>query len=409
MRFIYSISIHVYSLLIQLAAIGGHRKARLWIHGRRSQKSEWRPSQDSDRWIWFHVSSLGEFEQGRPLIEYYRDKHPDIKILLTFFSPSGFEIRKNYSLADKVLYLPKDTPRNARRLLSAFQCKMVFFVKYDFWFNYMHELQRHNVPLFLISGIFRKKQHFYKWYGSWARKQLSAFSHFFVQNSESVHLLMQAGFTNITLCGDTRFDRVVKVANEAKAFPEIEHFIQQKPVYMAGSSWEPDERFIIQLIEQKKEIKFIIIPHEVDDERIDHLIEALPCKASLYSEKSKHGFNENQVLIINTIGMLSSLYRYATIAHIGNGFGSGIHNTLEAAVYGVPVIFGPNYHKFQEAKDLILCGGGFSFSTTEEYNLLCERLFENRDQASQAASTYVRSKAGATRIITQAIEKMLEF
>ena len=403
MRFIYSFSVHLYTFAIRLAALTGNNKAKLWISGRQLQKHHFSENHNDNQWLWFHVSSLGEFEQGRPLIEHYRSHNPEYKILLTFFSPSGFEVRKNYKEADLVLYLPSDRKCNARRLLKNFNIKTAFFVKYDFWFNYLHALNKSGIPLYLVSGIFRKKQHFFKWYGSWQRRQLAAFTHFFVQNEPSAELLKQIGYFNFTVTGDTRFDRVVKVAGEAKSFPEIEQFIQQQPVYMAGSSWEPDEKFIIQLIQKRTDLKFIIVPHEIDEERIQNLLQSLPCKASLYTEKNLPDFANNRILIINTIGMLSSLYRYATIAHIGNGFGSGIHNTLEAAVYGVPVIFGPNHQKFQEAKDLIECGGGFSFTDETQYADICNKLFDNSDNrktASEAAKQYVLKNAGATEMIT---------
>lgn len=407
MRCIYSISVHIYTFVIRLAALSGNDKAKHWLNGRKSQKHLFSENHNNNQWLWFHVSSLGEFEQGRPLIEHYRSHNPEYKILLTFFSPSGFEVRKNFKEADLVLYLPSDTKCHARRLLKNFNIKTAFFVKYDFWFNYLHELKKSDIPLYLVSGIFRKNQHFFKWYGRWQRRQLAAFTHFFIQNDTSAELLRQYGFSNYTITGDTRFDRVVKVAKDAKSFPEIEQFVQQQPVYMAGSSWEPDEKFIIQLIQKKTNLKFIIVPHEINEERIRNLLQSLPCKASLFTEKNLPDFNNNRILIINTIGMLSSLYRYATIAHIGNGFGSGIHNTLEAAVYGVPVIFGPNYHKFLEAKDLIDCGGGFSFATDAEYHTLCDSLLNDYaacKTASEAAQQYVAAHAGATSVIVDTIK-----
>jgi len=407
MRLLYTFSIQLYTFAIRIAALTGNSKARLWLSGRKNQKNIFHESHNDQPWLWFHVSSLGEFEQGRPLIEHYRSHNPAYKILLTFFSPSGFEVRKNYKEADLVLYLPSDTPGHARLLLSNFNIATAFFVKYDFWFNYMNALKKRNIPLYLVSGIFREKQHFFKRYGGWQRRQLATFTHFFVQNDISASLLKNAGYSNVTINGDTRFDRVVKVASDAKSFPEIEQFIQQKPVYMAGSSWEPDEKYIIQLIEKKQDIKFILVPHEIDEDRIARLKQTLPCKASLYTEKDQPDFNNNRVLIINTIGMLSSLYRYATIAHIGNGFGSGIHNTLEAAVYGVPVLFGPNYHKFQEAKDLIACGGGFTFSNDAEYHAVCDTLLNHSaacKTASEAAKQYVATHAGATSVIVETIQ-----
>jgi len=410
MRVLYTISIYFYTFAIRLSAIAGNSKAKLWLTGRKSQKKEFFKDHTSEKWIWFHVSSLGEFEQGRPLIEHFKTTHPQYTILLTFFSPSGFEVRKNYKEADLVLYLPSDTPAHARRLLNAFNISIAFFVKYDFWFNYLNALKKRDIPLYLVSGIFRPKQHFFKWHGSWQRRQLKAFTHFFLQNKTSEALLKNIGFDNVTVTGDTRFDRVAQVAAGAKMFPEIEQFIQQKPVYMAGSSWEPDEKVIVQLIQQRPDLKFIIVPHEIDDARVERLVQALPCKASLYSKKEEPDFTNNRVVIINTIGMLSSLYRYATIAHIGNGFGSGIHNTLEAAVYGIPVIFGPNYHKFQEATDLIANGGGFSFSDEMQYLNICKKLLDDSEvykSAARAGKEYVEHNAGATKIIADFVKQTI--
>ncbi|NLL28507.1 MAG: 3-deoxy-D-manno-octulosonic acid transferase [Bacteroidales bacterium] len=402
MRPLYSFFIHLYTVAVHIAAIFGNNKAKLWISGRKNQKNIF-TEKHNGKWIWFHVSSLGEFEQGRPLIEFYKKNHPDYNILLTFFSPSGFEIRKNYTNADKVLYLPADTKKNAKKLLNSFEIKVAFFVKYDFWFNYLHTIKERNIPLYLISGIFRKQQHFFKWYGFWQRKQLKSFTHFFLQNEVSKKLLDEIGFKNSTIAGDTRFDRVIEIASSAKEYKEIEAFIQNKLVYLAGSSWEPDEEYIFKAIKAFPDVKFIIVPHEIDAARIDKLINKLPVKASLYTNKDTADFNNNQVLIVNTIGMLSSLYRYSSIAHIGNGFGSGIHNTLEAAVYGIPVIFGPNYTKFQEAIDLIKLGGGFSFSNQHEYLKLCETLINDTDinkKHAEIAKKYVFDKAGATKTIT---------
>lgn len=403
MRFIYSTAIRTYVLLIHLAALVGNSKAKLWIRGRKDQKLQQHSILPNERWIWVHASSLGEFEQGRPLIEALKIQFPDLKILLTFFSPSGYEIRKNYSSANRVLYMPADLPSNAKKFIDTYHPIAVFFVKYDFWFNFLAELKKRNIPVFLVSGIFRPAQHFFKWYGKWQRKQLNAFSHFFLQDESSQKLLQEIGLTNCSISGDTRFDRVIKLPSEQRSLPLIELFAKDSKVLMAGSSWEPDEDHIIHYMKEcPLDLKFIIVPHEVDNERILALIKKLPLTSMRYSEANSAEIDGCRVLIIDTIGILGYLYRFADIVMIGNGFGSGIHNILEPAVYGKPVLFGPNYHKFREAIELVEAGGAFTFSKREEFGILCNKLLNDPDlfkQASAICADYVMANAGATASI----------
>ncbi|PLW92876.1 MAG: 3-deoxy-D-manno-octulosonic acid transferase [Marinilabiliales bacterium] len=402
MRFFYSCSVHFYVFLIRLAALFGKSKAKLWLKGRKLQKSEWTGAPAEDKWIWMHVSSLGEFEQGRTLLEHISAKN-EYKILLTFFSPSGFEIRKNYDKADKILYLPKDTGANARKLLEKFHPEMVFFVKYEFWFNYLKVIKKASVPLYLISGIFREKQHFFKIWGGWFRKQLKAFNHFYIQDENSAALLKKAGYTNATVCGDTRFDRVKSIAESAQIPEWLERFGKGYKVYVGGSTWEPDDEYILKLIPKEPETKFIFVPHDVHESRIKGLLSNCPEGTVLYSQKDEHEPEKVKVLIIDSIGLLASLYKMADLAQIGNGFGTGIHNVAEAAVYGCPVIFGPKYQKFKEAVDLIELGGGFSFKNETEYFTLCDKLLHNEKSLAEAggiAGKYISENSGATKRIT---------
>lgn len=402
MRFLYSCSVHFYVFLIRLAALFGKSKAKLWLKGRKLQKKEWTGYTAYGKWIWMHVSSLGEFEQGRPILEHLAEKK-EYKVLLTFFSPSGFEVRKNYDKADKILYLRKDTAANARKLLAKFHPEMVFFVKYEFWFNYLKAVKKANVPLYLISGIFRENQYFFKSYGGWFRKQLKAFKHFYVQDENSAVLLKKAGYTNATVCGDTRFDRVRSIAESAQIPEWLQRFKKDYKVYVGGSTWEPDDEYMLKLIPKEPEIKFIFVPHDVHESRIKRLLSKCPRGTVLYSQKDDHEPEKVKVLIIDSIGLLASIYKIADLAHIGNGFGTGIHNVAEAAVYNCPVIFGPKYHKFKEAVDLINLGGGFSFKNETEYFALCDKLLHDDESLAAAgniAGKYIRENSGATsRII----------
>ena len=386
-------------------------KARLWVDGRKGLLGKLAGQIDkNDKIAWFHAASLGEFEQGRPIIESFRKRFPDYKILLTFFSPSGYEIRKNYEGADYVVYLPIDTKRNAREFIKIVQPKLAVFIKYEFWFNYLQVLSENKIPVFFASVIFRKEQHFFKWYGSWSRKMLKKASFFFVQNQESFDLLESIGISKVEISGDTRFDRVFSIAQNAKKFPLIEKFAKEKKVFLAGSTWPRDEEIIEKLSVHNPVLKIIIAPHEIHQERIDSIIQRFATtKVLKYSEADENNISNIQVLIIDGMGFLSGLYQYCHFAYIGGGFGKGIHNILEAATFGKPVIFGPNYKRFAEAVELVQKEGAFVINNSSEIISIAEKLLAD-DVAWQSASSvckeYVKTKKGATELI---LNKISEF
>ena len=351
--------------------------------------------------MWFHAASLGEFEQGRPLIEALKKHYPNLKISLTFFSPSGYEIRKDYPLADEVLYLPIDTPKNARRWVKRHQFVAAFFIKYEFWFNYMKALQEAAIPLYYISLILKPSQYFFHWYGGWFRKQLNTVTHFFVQDDTTLKLLQNIGFHNVTQCGDTRFDRVADIAKQAKRFPEIEAFIGDRQCIIAGSSWPPDEKLLIPYLERLPEhYCMIIAPHDISEKHIKQIREGLKA------------VSPDKVYVVDTIGMLSQLYQYARFVYIGGGFGVNIHNIQEPVTFGCPVVFGPKYKSFKEAVDLVNLGGAFSINNQEELNQTFDRLIN--DEASCQASSrickdYLNKQLGATEAILKAITSTFSF
>ncbi len=428
MWFIYDLIIGFYGLFIRIAALF-NPKARKWVAGRKgiferiesTVAGDRRPETGDRQLAWFHCASLGEFEQGRPVIEAFRKEHPGWKILLTFFSPSGYEIRKNYEGADFIFYLPLDSRRNARRFISLARPSLVVFVKYEFWFRFLDLLYEEKIPVYVISAIFRPDQHFFRWYGGWAGKQLQKVTRFFVQDKPSEGLLRAKGIEQVTVSGDTRFDRVAAVSDNARSFPLVEKFAGNQPVFLAGSTWPADEELILKLTGVLGDrMKFIIAPHEVHPARIEALMDevqrakgkgqnsqsavgsrqsAVGCK---FSDLNDFTAGSTQVLIIDGMGFLSHLYQYATIAYIGGGFGAGIHNVLEAAAFGKPVIFGPRYEKFREAADLIEAGGAFAIDNSEQLNNRTIELLENSDlrlKCSGICSAYVRKKKGATSII----------
>jgi 3-deoxy-D-manno-octulosonic-acid transferase len=407
--FLYNLSVRIYFLLIYIASLF-NKKAKLWISGRKGifEKIEKKVKKE-DSIIWFHCASLGEFEQGRPVIEKLK-QNKKYKILLTFFSPSGYEVRKNYSGADYVFYLPIDTPANAKHFVSLINPKAVFFVKYEFWFNYIREVKNSHIPFFVISANFRKNQHFFAWYGTWFRKQLMGITHIFVQNKESKELLNSAGIEQVTVSGDTRFDRVADITKQVKDFPVIKKFCRGSEIFIAGSSWQPDEEIITRLINSEKtNYKFIIAPHMVDKPHIASLVDKIKKgHVVLYSEADEDNVMYAKVLVIDCIGILSHVYQYGKIAYIGGGFGNGIHNILEAATFGMPVIFGPKYHKFREAIDLIKVGGAFSISNEAGLMNIVLKLCNEPDylkQTAQIAKNFVQSNIGASNIILKETEK----
>jgi len=414
MRLIYTIAIYGYGLFLQLAVLF-NAKARQWVEGRRGLFAKLESAtrlvdRAENPIIWFHVASLGEFEQGRPVIEAIRKRWPEKKILLTFFSPSGYEVRKNYDQADFIFYLPIDTPGNARSFLKIVQPEMVFFVKYDFWFNYLEAIHDQDIPLYFISALFRKNQYFFQWYGSWFRWQLRFVTHFFVQNKESAELLKSAGIDQVSVAGDTRFDRVFAIAAQPAVMPLIEKFCAGKQLFIAGSSWEPDEAVFIPLIQQRElNLKYIIAPHDTSSGRIRFILEHIDRTIVRYSELNEAKAGLADVLVIDSVGILSKLYRFATVAYIGGGFGSGIHNIQEPVTFGVPVIFGPNYHKFSEARDLVSLGGAFSITSSDELMNKVGIITSNQQERlrlSAICRNYVEKNRGATEKIVRYLESV---
>jgi 3-deoxy-D-manno-octulosonic-acid transferase len=403
MLWLYNIGISFYGLVVSAFSIF-NSKAKLFSQGRKNIFDHIEKTVDgTKKHIWFHFASLGEFEQGRPLLEKIKELHPQKRIVITFFSPSGYEIRKNYALAAGIFYLPLDTAGNAKRFISLINPEMAIFTKYEFWYHYFKTLNNQQIPLYLISGIFRPNQIFFRWYGSFHRRILGFVDHFFVQNTESVNLLKQLQLENVSLSGDTRFDRVAENALSPKKVTLVENGWINNPVFIAGSTWPADERLIAALIQQQPDWQFIIAPHEIDEAHI-HDIEKLIPGAVRYSSLDNGTASKPQTLIIDNIGLLSSLYQYASISYIGGGFGVGIHNTLEAAAFGIPVIFGPKYDKFQEAKDLIALTAARSIETESDLSTAFTHFRENKE-AGKIAQKYVNEKTGSTRQILEFIEK----
>ncbi|MBN2666592.1 MAG: 3-deoxy-D-manno-octulosonic acid transferase [Bacteroidales bacterium] len=406
MKFLYNSGILLFILAVRLLS-PFNSKVRLMVKGWKDweEKLKERAGAGSKN-IWVHCASLGEFEQGRPVIEEIRSREPQSRIILSFFSSSGYEIRKNYIGADYVCYLPPDTPGNAERFVKAANPSAVIFVKYEFWNNYISEVRRKSIPLYLISGIFRPGQHFFSWYGGFFRKMLSCFTYIFVQDQKSESLLRSAGINNVTVAGDTRFDRVVEIASSAKDIGALETFRGNARLVLAGSSWPPDEEIIARYIhEHPGAAKWVFAPHEIDESNIKRLEKLLGKSVVRFSEFTEDGEGA-EVMIIDNMGMLSSAYRYAYIAVVGGGFGKGIHNVLEPACWGKPVLFGPNHGKFREAVELITEGGGKVFT---DYNDFRESLniwlsdIESYRKAARSAGEYVKTNSGATATILKQI------
>ena len=408
MNLFYSIAMRSYSGMVAMASLFGNDKARLWWKGRERQWEKLRSENKDDEWIWVHVSSLGEFEQGLPVIERLKEKYPHYKILLTFFSPSGYEPRKNFPLADIVAYMPSDTLNNARRLVRNFNIKAAFFVKYDFWFNYMKVLKKNNIPLYYISALLHPSHYFFKFYSSWFRKQLKNVSHYFVQNEETASLLKSIGIDDSTVTGDTRFDRVFEIARQSQSFPEIEKFIDGRHCIIAGSSWPSDEKFLIPYLNKLPDNYCLVIaPHDISASHINQITSQLD-DYQLYTELDAE--KKSKVLVINTIGILKKIYKYARFAYVGGGFMSSIHNTQEALVFDCPVVVGPKYRKFVEAVDLVESGGMFSVSDQQEFNAVFDRLINDEDyynKASGICHDYVQLSIGATNKIMEYLESRL--
>ena len=421
---LFTLGVLLYTLGILLAALLGHPKAKQWVEGRWHQRKAYIPDtvdEPNEPWVWFHAASLGEFEQGRPVIEALKQAHPEYKILLSFFSPSGYEVRKNYAYADEVLYLPADMPWNASKWVRHHHFVAAFFIKYEFWFNYMRALKKEGIPLFYISLILDKKSFFFKPYGKWFRRQLDAVTHFFVQDEDTVALLHNAGYDNVTLCGDTRFDRVAAIAEQAKPFPEVERFINGRKCIIAGSTWPPDERLLNDFLPKlPDDYCLIVAPHDVSESHVERIKAMFP-QATLYTEWSalppcpteaqpSVSMGGNKALVVNTIGILSQLYQYARFVYIGGGFGVNIHNIQEPVTFGCPVVFGPKHKSFKEAVDLVALQGAFSVRDAAELEAIFLRLVNDEAfyaQASETCRNYLKSQVGATKIIMQGFEKAL--
>lgn len=395
MHAIYNLFIGLYRIILRFLALF-NRKIDTMLKGQKRCFDVLKTIPSNEKIVWFHCASLGEFEQGRPLIERLKETNPEYKVLLSFYSPSGFEIRKDYSFADWVVYLPDDSESNAKRFVSLVNPYMTFFVKYEFWYNYLIALKGRRV--FQVSLIMRPSQYFFKPYGKWFAKRLDVFEHFFVQNEQTKDLLNSIGYDNVTISGDTRFDRVIQISRNTKSFPEIEKFFsKEKKTLLAGSSWEADETIIASAFKQRNDLKLIIAPHLVDKNHIASIQNLFP-DSVLYSEVKTNDLSKYSVLIINCIGILSSLYKYCDIAYIGGGFGAGIHNTLEAATFGKPICFGKRYNHFQEAVDLVEREAAFAINNSEELSTILNRLCDDDvfyNNAAIASVEYTNEKAGA--------------
>ncbi len=412
MSFFYNILVYIAGFALNIIAIF-NKKIRLFVEGRKGVFEKLESNIDShDKIIWFHCASLGEFEQGRPIIEKIKPQYSNHKILVTFFSPSGYEIRKDYAIADLVTYLPLDTKKNAKRFLQIVNPKIAIFVKYEFWPNLLKQLKENEVKTILVSGIFRKEQSFFKGYGNWMRNSLQTFDHFFVQNKSSKELLKQIGFTNVTVSGDTRFDRVKDITKQDNTLEFAEQFKDKKVVLVAGSTWPKDEELLVDYINTKADSnqKFIIAPHNIHVNEIAKLKASILKETVLYSEINNKELNTYQVLIIDTIGLLSKIYNYADITYVGGGFGTGIHNILEPATFEVPIIIGPNYHKFNEAKELVNLEACSVIMNSSELKNELSSLFTDssgRKSKGKTARNYIIDNVGATDSIVNYLDKSI--
>ena len=406
----YNIFLLFFRAGIRIASLWNN-KANQWLAGRKNifeiLNSEL--STNKSKLIWIHCSSLGEFEQGRPVIESFKTNFPNSKLLITFFSPSGYEIRKEYKVADWVFYLPMDSSLNAKKFFDIINPSLVVFVKYDFWYYYLTECKKRNIPLLMISAIFREEQPFFKWYGSFHRKMLSCFTYIFVQDENSETLLNSIDINNVLKTGDTRFDRVAGIAANFQSIEIIEKFCGNSKVLVAGSTWPEDEKIIKEALATNSDIKLIIAPHEVNEKHLDEIKNLFP-DAVFFSQLMTHDSQivNKKIMIIDNIGMLSRLYHYATVAYVGGGFNKGIHNTLEAVVYGKPVIFGPKYRKFKEAVELVRTGSGISITNTADLSKQLETLLKSKDQYEMKCKNsfeFVQQRKGATKRIINYIQE----
>jgi 3-deoxy-D-manno-octulosonic-acid transferase len=404
MLFLYNLLVQIVAFLLKIIAFFSP-KIKLFVEGRTSVfESLQNKIAQNDKTIWFHAASLGEYEQGLPVIEKIKEKYPNHKIIVTFFSPSGYEVRKNNPYADITVYLPLDSKKNAKQFLDFVHPEIVFFIKYEYWPNYLNVLKKTGTPTYLISGIFRENQMFFKWYGGFYRKALDTFTYFFVQNESSKNLLLQLGKNNVALSGDTRFDRVASILEKDNSLDFISKFKNNTLTIVVGSSWPKDESLIVDFINQTtQKVKFIIAPHNIKAEQIEALKNSISKKVVLFSEKENKNLADFDVFIIDTIGILTKIYSYADIAYVGGGFGNpGVHNLLEPATFGVPIVIGPNFSHFAEATALVNIGGCVSFSEKKELVAIFSNLITNesvRKEKGQICSSFVQKNKGATTII----------
>lgn len=409
----YNVIIYLIQFGVAVASLFSEKVRKMW-KGECASFGVLRDKLEPDaQYIWFHAASLGEFEQGRPLMEQIRREHPQYKILLTFFSPSGYEVRKNYAGADIICYLPIDTIGNARKFLRTVRPVMAFFIKYEFWYNYLHVLKHRQIPTYSVSSIFRKDQVFFKWYGRHYGKVLNCFTRFFVQNEESRRLLATIGIHDVDVVGDTRFDRVLQIKEAAKQLPIVESFVQgtadgkRAKVFVAGSSWLPDEEIFIPFFNKHKEWKLIIAPHVIGEDHLKQIDQLLDRKTVRYTQATEATASEADCLLIDCFGLLSSVYHYGDISYVGGGFGVGIHNVLEAAVWDMPVIFGPNNERFREAQGLKKAQGGFDIASAEDFERIMLRLMTDASylhDCGQHAGQFVEGMTGATPKILRHIQ-----
>ena len=404
----YNLIIYLYQLGVIIASLFNEKVRKMW-RGEREAISILKEKIDPNaQYVWFHAASLGEFEQGRPLMEQLRSEHPEYKILLTFFSPSGYEVRKNYEGADIICYLPLDTITNARRFLRTIRPMMAFFIKYEFWYNYLHILRHRGVPVYSVSSIFRPRQVFFRWYGRQYSRVLKCFTRFYVQNEVSRELLATIGIKDVTVVGDTRFDRVLQIKKASKQLPVVEQFKGSAKCFVAGSSWQPDEDIFIPFFNEHKDWKVVIAPHVIGEDHLQQIEKKLEGRKVVRytqianSQEQIANSQDADVLIIDCFGLLSSIYGYADVTYVGGGFGVGIHNTLEAAVWDVPVIFGPNNQRFQEAQGLKACGGGQEITGADDFYRVMQRFIDDSatiTEAGRQSGQFVAQMTGATQKI----------
>lgn len=409
----YNIIMYIIQLGVAIGSIFNDKLRKMW-QGERDAVQTLRKKVDPGAdYIWFHAASLGEFEQGRPLMEQIKKSYPQYKILLTFFSPSGYEVRKNYEGADIITYLPIDTVGNARQFLRTVRPVMAFFIKYEFWYNYLHILQYRGIPAYSVSSIFRPDQVFFKWYGRGYGRVLKCFTRFFVQNEESKKLLESIGIHDTMVVGDTRFDRVLQIKEASKQLPIVERFVKGSPeepkkVFVAGSSWQPDEEIFLKYFNNHRDWKLIVAPHVIGEDHLKFIFSLIKDKKVVrYTQATENNVADADVLIIDCFGLLSSVYHYGDVAYVGGGFGVGIHNVLEAAVWGMPVLFGPNNKHFAEAQGLLQSGGGIEIEDYETFSLIMSQLSDDSayyGTCGQEAGAFVQSLAGATKKVLSSVK-----